>query len=569
MLTKSLALRILIVNVTLIVLPLIIYFFFLFQGQYTNALETDINRFQSLAFSRMELVEEMIGNQYNTLNMIAELLDLRNPDSANTSGLSHYRNVTFYERGTKLPPYAERAKEAGEGIYFTPNELFISRAIYSLKDYQFVGVLTTHFPIPLLLDEIANSNYIMENETTSLLDTRHQVVASDDPNYKNILVKNLKPVIDYVYSWTPNKETKFAVIMPIKGTSFFLMSDFDKRDISDYYQAHLGETFTLIALLALIASFLTLAISQFLSRSLKHLVQVMDKVSQGDLSARYQNELLGFEINETGEVFNQMLAQLIAKTTEAQTEHIKTETVAKELKIGHDIQASILPHNTPRFEGIDIAGFSVPAREVGGDFYDIYPIDGRPFITVADTSGKGILACLYSLCLRSMLRSFSSEYLDLTKVLAETNSLFHFDLQNSNLIVQAFVATWDNKTKTLDYASAGPSFGFIISHTGTYESLSGSQNIMGALPHSQFNSYHSTLNEGDVVVLYTRGSIETENLEGELYGEHHLKKIAMSNKLLSAREIGLAIARDMNQFAAGATRQDDATIVVLKAGDHV
>ena len=121
----------------------------------------------------------------------------------------------------------------------------------------------------------------------------------------------------------------------------------------------------------------------------------------------------GFEINDLGEIFNEMLISMRSYMKRAEDEKAKREAIAQELKIGHEVQLQILPESMPYYPKSEIADYFISAKEVGGDFYDVFlqeAAEGQKlFFVIADVSGKGISACLYSLGVSSLIRGFGKE----------------------------------------------------------------------------------------------------------------------------------------------------------------
>ncbi len=626
MILKSLGFRILLVNFTLLVAPLLVYFFFVFDWEYHDQIVTDIQRFRNLGFSRAALLSETIRDEYSALDIYTDLLRLRDPAKTLpkeametklkeivTEGdylrLAYLDNNLILKASNEVDTegkdytfsyYLRKSLSEGQSAYLAidvdthKESLFIAKSVRARENWALEGVLYLSLNTQKLLANLTSTEYISDDERISLLTPDKVVFASSDPDFKYHLLYPLSAQrrkeiaidhqfdvlelpkdsldvspysnVDNVYQWTSDKITRMAIIMPVPLTEFYIMIDVSKRRIISRLEQEAKHTMLILLSISSLGCLISFAMGQWFSQPLKQLHRAV----KSDLKLRYAPSAVGFEINDAGVAFNEMSERLVELSDRARLEKVKTETVAKELKIGHDIQQSILPHSIPTMEGVDVAGMSLPAQEVGGDFYDIFTLNdpSKLIITIADTSGKGVMACLYSVCLRSLLRSFGTQIEDLSRVLEETGLLFRQDIQYSSLLVSALIARWDQKARVLTYASAGPSFGFVLYRDGNDEPLKGSNAMIGSPRSEHCDSVKAELHPGDVVVLYTKGLIERQNGRGEFFGQERLKRLVREHLSAPAKEICDILSRACTEFST--TQQDaDMTMVVLKiVGPH-
>ncbi|MCB1082345.1 MAG: PP2C family protein-serine/threonine phosphatase, partial [Chlamydiia bacterium] len=296
---------------------------------------------------------------------------------------------------------------------------------------------------------------------------------------------------------------------------------------------------------------------------LQSLIGVMDQVGSGDLSRRFEKESMGFEINALGEIFNETVDALNQNMEAVQKERIEKETYEKELKIGEEVQHSIIPERLPAFPGLKMAARFIAAKEVGGDFYDLIPKE-RLMISIADSAGKGVSACLYSLSLRSMLRSFSELHSDLPTILKKTNNLFCQDTGNTGEFVTAFVAFFDPKTKVLEYSNCGHFPALRIKKNGEWDHLTTHGMALGVTLFEEVATANITLESGDLVVFFTDGIVEAHNEAMELFGEERLLHHLQEQKGKSPQEIVDAMIETVAFFAEGSPQFDDLTLIVVK-----
>lgn len=236
-----------------------------------------------------------------------------------------------------------------------------------------------------------------------------------------------------------------------------------------------------------------------------------------------------------------------------------------ELEIAHEIQESFLPHEMPQLKGYDIYAINIPAKEVGGDFYDFIPLsEGKMGITIAGVSGKSVPAALFMAVSRTILRAKATGNFHPGKVIKEANELIASD-SKSGMFVTLFYAILDLKKKTMEYVNAGhnPPVLF-VRKTGHLECLSTNGIALGALDTIDFEEKEIKLETGDVIIFYTDGVTEAVNDEGELFGERRVYRLVMDNENLSAEELVGKIKESVMNFTKGQSQFDDITLMVLK-----
>jgi phosphoserine phosphatase RsbU/P len=236
-----------------------------------------------------------------------------------------------------------------------------------------------------------------------------------------------------------------------------------------------------------------------------------------------------------------------------------------ELEIAHEIQESFLPHEMPQLAGYDIYAINLPAREVGGDFYDFIPIsEGKIGITIADVSGKSVSAALFMAVSRTVLRAKAMGNSDAAEVIKDANTLIASDSE-SGMFVTLFYAILDLKKRTMDYVNAGhnPPVMF-IRKTGYLECLTTEGIALGAMDTIEPEEKKINLESGDVIVFYTDGVTEAIDNKGELFGEERLYELVKSSNNLSAKDMVDKINESVREFSQDQSQFDDITLMVLK-----
>jgi PAS domain S-box-containing protein len=241
------------------------------------------------------------------------------------------------------------------------------------------------------------------------------------------------------------------------------------------------------------------------------------------------------------------------------------ERSKSELRIASDIQKSFLPERIPPVSGFDLAATFIPAMEVGGDFYDFIPGEGKLGMVIADVSGKSVPAALFMALSRTIVRINATHHEKGTDVLEDANNMI---TANSRLgmFVTLFYGVLDQNSRSLIYANAGhPPPLLMRSSSKAFEKLEVTGIALGALGGAKYEERRVDLASGDVLVLYTDGVNEAENSNFEQYGIERFCSIVRESCHLCAQGILDKILGDISQFCAGQAQFDDITMVVVKA----
>jgi serine phosphatase RsbU (regulator of sigma subunit) len=245
------------------------------------------------------------------------------------------------------------------------------------------------------------------------------------------------------------------------------------------------------------------------------------------------------------------------------------ERLKHELNIARRIQLASLPQLTPIVKGLDIAGISIPAQEVGGDFYDyLTNDDSKITIIVGDVSGKGTSAALYMSKIQGIMRSLNDFNLSPAELLTKANRLLVKDLEKQSFIT-AMSAEFDTNAHKIRLARAG--------HSPLYHYCAATQKVHIHIPKgiglglTSSDTFVATIEEtelayhiGDVFVLITDGITEAQNPQRNEFGEELLIDLLLINNRNSAKRLRDSIISAVNQFADTMPQYDDLTVVVVK-----
>ncbi len=248
--------------------------------------------------------------------------------------------------------------------------------------------------------------------------------------------------------------------------------------------------------------------------------------------------------------------------------YVEKKQLENSLAIAREIQQGLLPKKAPKVPGFDVAGFSQPAEQTGGDCYDYIPVSGgRLAVSVADATGHGVGAALMISEMRALLRAISAQGRQPAEVLAEANRWLCAD-QLESRFVTAFFGILDPARQRLEYASAGhgPLFWYKaatreVVRTGATGLPLGMVEPLDieAAPHVDFAP-------GDMAVLLTDGFIEAQDPNGRAFGKERVSELIRDRVGGGAADIIRALAVAVSAFQAGGPQMDDLTAVVMKRG---
>jgi sigma-B regulation protein RsbU (phosphoserine phosphatase) len=241
------------------------------------------------------------------------------------------------------------------------------------------------------------------------------------------------------------------------------------------------------------------------------------------------------------------------------------ERKRQELKIAHEIQQSFLPDAIPLLRGFELAALNLPAKEVGGDFYDFIPISkDKMGLTIADVSGKGVPAALFMALSRTVVRANARGNPGVAEVIKEANSMITAD-SKSGMFVTLFYAILDLKERRLTYVNAGhnPPM-LLVVKTGDLIMLRARGIALGAMEEIELEERVLELARGDVVVFYTDGVTEAVDAHEQQFGEERLLSLMKEHHQLSAAALVDRLKESVLAFCGNVPQYDDITLMVLK-----
>src|SRR5215211_6447803 len=274
----------------------------------------------------------------------------------------------------------------------------------------------------------------------------------------------------------------------------------------------------------------------------------------------------------------------------------------RELEIAREIQSSFLVEDYPQPEGWEIAARIRPARQVSGDFYDVFPITTSKHIALimADVCDKGVGAAMYMAIFRSLLRAYSDQqYIirwsgvpvsagnevesptgifrrdailasgapSLKNAIDLTNNYIATQHGNSNMFATVFFGLLDPVDGTLLYINAGHEAPFLISEGRLKQRLDPTGPALGMLPDREFKLQRTTLNPSDTLVLYTDGVTDARNAKDELFSEERLIATAVKSSRSAHAHLENIVA-EVDAHTAGREQYDDITLLAVQRKEN-
>ncbi|HEX8131472.1 MAG TPA: SpoIIE family protein phosphatase [Pyrinomonadaceae bacterium] len=374
---------------------------------------------------------------------------------------------------------------------------------------------------------------------------------------------------------------------------------FEENDLGKLFQGKLvlvAVVFLLLELLALLsAAWLTRAVTGTVHK----LYRATEYIKRGDFSHRVRVRSRD-QLGELAEAFNEMSANIESLLQE----RVKHERLEREVEIAAEVQAQLFPRKVPRLTGAEIVGECRAARGVAGDYYDYVEIaPGLIAFALGDVAGKGISAALVMSNLQASLRAQATILAERIRAATRTaataaalggasgqtsgvempcgvtgvdvscaveqmaasinEQLCHST--DSNRFATLFMALYDDESRLLRYTNAGHNDALLIRAGGSIEHLTEGGTVLGAFEWARYTEASTTLERGDVLVIYSDGISEADNPRGAEYTEHRLAHLVRKNRDQTADELRRLIFTEVDNWTGGQERDDDQTLVIIKS----
>ncbi len=254
---------------------------------------------------------------------------------------------------------------------------------------------------------------------------------------------------------------------------------------------------------------------------------------------------------------NRELQQSVEKGTQ------QLELQAQEMQRAREIQQSLLPKEIPQQAGFEVAAAWRPAREVSGDYYDVFKLDEhRMGVCIADVVGKGVAAALLMANVQAAVRAYASSAENAAQLCTKVNRLLCENLATGKFVTFLY-GVLNNETRTFDYCNAGHGHPILVSQ-GMVRTAEQGGAVLGVFPEWKYENAAITLGPGDRLLLVTDGIPEAYDTDEQEFGEERLAQAALEASKRTAAEMSRRLLEEVSAFC-GSRFHDDATLLVIAA----
>ncbi len=263
---------------------------------------------------------------------------------------------------------------------------------------------------------------------------------------------------------------------------------------------------------------------------------------------------------------NVELSQAYADLQAAQAELVEKERLEREMELAAQVQRNLLPGTLPQFPDYQFAAYLHPARQVGGDFYDVVALDDEHVgLLIADVADKGFHAALFMAVTRTLFLQASHHHLSPASVAQVVHHGMREVAQTDNVFVTAFYGVLHRPSGLLRYVRAGQERPLLVRPGQLAAPLPGEGRFLGMLDPLELEEYSCQLLPGDRLVLFSDGVTDAVNPQGEHFDQERLVAALAGQQHLSASELVNHILAEVTQWRQNAANFDDMTLLVLAA----
>lgn len=582
---STLSFRILVACLSLVVFPLIINTFYLVEKDYRNEIEDNLITLEMIGKNSQEefLFWKWLSDKNLQVVSQLSLSEEKVQMIAKEELLQAFFFLRFQPDGSTVCQYSLDAKRIGkrdlfskelstlkeaETLFFTSYDPFLRKeTLYAARKAGESGILVQGFSLQFLIDRLQQSYLPFYSDRMAVVDNHGKVLATTSPNFSldRSLIFTEEDLKGERQELKKTDKEYLALKVPLFLPTLSLYIDVSKTEIRNrVIQERAAQSLVLLLLILSVGGALVWVMTRKMSRPLHSLYDVMKEVGEGNSDARYEKQWMGFEVNAVGDHFNQTVEKLVFHVKQADEERLRKEVLQKEMKIAREIQQSLFPKELTAIPSVEVAARFSPAKEVTGDFYDLFADEGKLMMVVADAAGKGLSSSLYALTVRSLLRSSYYEKREVAAALEATNQLFCYDTKESGDFVTLWMALFDSASKRLTYSSCGHNPGVLIRKDREIEELTTRGMALGVSANEKISIAQVDLHAGDLLFLYTDGLVEAHNNQDELFGKQRLLAFLHSHRERAPELLLQELIQEIKQFSNGRELHDDITLLALR-----
>ncbi len=335
-------------------------------------------------------------------------------------------------------------------------------------------------------------------------------------------------------------------------------------DLSGYYLEVLIAVAFVFLFLEFAAFITGIVLTRTITHSVSELYEATQYVRAGDFTHRVRVERAD-QLGALADSFNSMSGSVGTLIEEQR----KRQRLENEISIAHEVQSQLFPRKLPEVSGIELDASCRPARGVSGDYYDFFPLGTSLLgIALADISGKGISAALLMASVQAALRSQLLLDGNIPASTADIVSRINRHLYmntTEDRYATFFFALYDSSNGVLRYTNAGHPPPFCISGNQVH-TLEEGGTVVGVFDDSHYDEGSIQVQPGSLLVVFSDGLVEPENVYGEEFGSRRLAEVALRNRQASTHDIVEALLGSAEEWAGTAEQADDMTVIVARLG---
>lgn len=345
---------------------------------------------------------------------------------------------------------------------------------------------------------------------------------------------------------------------PIKNINWGMFLVYEKKEFyKPIYLFNLLISLSLLAGVILISVFVY-SICKNSTNQLLKLGEIAIKYGKGNFSHNFTEEPSSKDIGVLSKALSFMKLNILDYIEKEKNDAIEKQKNISELDIAYQIQQSALSNKYPNHEAFKISTLMIPAKQIGGDFYDFFFIDDNKFaIVIADVAGKGMPAALYMMKTQALIKNIAKNTPNISDVFYRVNNEL-YEGNDTCMFVTAFLAVIDLVSGNVEYINAGHNHP-LIKDNGVYRFINPNTNIvLGINKNAKFVSETVKLKPDDRIFLYTDGVTEAENKRCQFYGKNRLEKFLQNS---SGNNTLNLLLKDIQKFEKGTSQSDDITLL--------
>jgi serine phosphatase RsbU (regulator of sigma subunit) len=520
----------------------------------------------------MNAISGLIGDDMSREIRLKIQQSLRQASKEVGSQIEHGINTGLKEAAESILREAGKLKEQNREIRRAVVAAAKRFDIDVRRDGEVVGTINAKLNTSQLLATVLSATRREQGEIPFAIDSEHQIYTPLPRDRRTLesldLLAHLRLADAYAGAHADQDET--STILPnenwvvvtrkdASGVTFGIARPVGDslREIRRASGRNLGLGLGVIGL----AFIGIIPLSSRMTRNLATLDGGVRQLAKGDLAVRVpvrSND----EVGQLAQAFNQMAQDLEAH----QKLIVEQQRLHRELELCRRIQTEMLPKE-PLWVGLtEVKGVSIPAREVGGDFFNYFMLPGGDLaVLVGDVSGKGVSAALLMANIQATLRARLPLEPDLVTLVATLDQEVERNTPRG-VYVTLFVGIFDPARKVLRYVNAGHNPQFVVRVAGGLERLSSTGLPVGLFAGHEYQERTLELADGDLLFFFTDGMVETLNEQGDMFGAERLEALLMR---AHSDEIGPMLATieaSVREFRGKAEPYDDATMMALRLG---